>query len=67
VHDALFWIIFVALTWWQPWYLVWLACFAAIDDRLWVSRLSWVVALAGLVSLADRFYLTQRRWVVDDL
>jgi hypothetical protein len=59
-HDALFWIVFLALPWWQPWYLLWLAGLAALDDRPWAARLSWVVAFAGLVSLFDRFYLTER-------
>lgn len=59
-HDALFWMVFLALTWWQPWYLVWIACLAAIDDRPWVPARTWVVAFAGLVSLFDRLYLTQR-------
>jgi hypothetical protein len=58
-HDALFWIVFVALPWWQPWYLVPLAALAAVDTRPGAARLSWIVAAAGLVSLFDRFYLTQ--------
>ena len=33
VQDASFWIIFLALGWWQPWYAVWFVCLAALDDR----------------------------------
>jgi len=58
-HDAVFWMVFAVLGWAQPWYIVWIACFASLDDRPWVPALSWVAALAGLVALFDRFYLTQ--------
>jgi hypothetical protein len=67
VHDASFWIIFGALGWWQPWYVIWFATLAAIDHRPWMPGLSWVASLAGLVALFDRFYLTQHWLAVDML
>jgi hypothetical protein len=65
-HDALFWMVFAALGWAQPWYIVWIACLASLDNRPWVPALSWVAALAGLVALFDRFYLTQH-WLPIDM
>jgi Glycosyltransferase family 87 len=65
VQDASFWIVFVALGWWQPWYAVWFICLAALDERPWGRGLSWIAALAGLVALWDRFYLTQH-WRLPD-
>jgi hypothetical protein len=65
--DASFWIVFLALGWWQPWYVVWFACLAALDERPWARGLSWIAGLAGLVALFDRFYLTQHWLVVDGL
>jgi len=66
VQDASFWIVFVALGWWQPWYAVWFACLAALVERPWGRGLSWMAALAGLVALFDRFYLTQH-WLLPDM
>lgn len=66
-HDALFWIVFLALGWWQPWYVVWIVCLAAIDNRPWVPALSAVASLAALVSLFDRFFLTQNWLLVNPL
>ena len=65
--DASFWIVFLALGWWQPWYVAWFACLAAVDERPWVRGLSWIAGWAGLVALFDRFYLTQHWLVVDGL
>jgi hypothetical protein len=65
VEDASFWIVFVALGWWQPWYAVWFISLAALDERAWGRGLSWMAALAGLVALWDRFYLTQH-WRLPD-
>jgi hypothetical protein len=67
LHDATFWMIFVALAWWQPWYVVWLVCLAAIDDRPWAASRCWIASLAGLVALFDRFYLVQHWRTVDML
>jgi alpha-1,6-mannosyltransferase len=64
-HDALFWMAIAILGWTQPWYIVWVACLASLDGRPWVPALSWVAATAGLVSLFDRFYLTQHWLAVD--
>jgi Glycosyltransferase family 87 len=66
VQDASFWIIFVALGWWQPWYAVWFVCLAALDERPWGRGLAWMAGLAGLVALFDRFYLTQH-WYLPDM
>jgi hypothetical protein len=66
VQDASFWIVFVALGWWQPWYAVWFICLAVLDERRWGRALSWMAALAGLVALWDRFYLTQH-WLLPDM
>ena len=65
-QDASFWIVFVALGWWQPWYAVWFVCLNALDERPWGRGLSWMVAWAGLVALFDRFYLTQH-WLLPDM
>jgi hypothetical protein len=65
--DASFWIVFLALGWWQPWYVVWFACLAALDGRPWARGLSWIAGLAGLVAVFDRFYLTQHWLVADSL
>ncbi len=63
VFDTCFWLVFLGLGWWQPWYVLWLACFAPLDDRPWVPALTWLASLAGLVALFDRFFLTQH-WLV---
>ena len=67
LQDASFWIVFVALGWWQPWYVVWFVCLAAFDARPGARGLSWVASMTGLVALFDRFYLTQRWLLVDML
>ncbi len=63
--DVLFWLVFLGLGWWQPWYVVWLVCLAPLDDRPWVPSLTWLAGLSGLVALFDRFFLTQHWLAVD--
>ena len=65
LQDASFWIVFLALGWWQPWYVVWPACLAAFDERPWARGVAWVAAGAGMLALFDRFYLTQH-WLIAD-
>ncbi len=67
LDDVTFWLIFGALAWWQPWYIVWLICLAGIDHRPWAAGRCWVASLAGLVAIFDRFYLVQHWLPVDML